>query len=46
MADKGQALVNAARDGKVDEARRLLDEGANIESTDGVRRPALRRASP
>lgn len=47
MAYKGQALVNAAYNGKVDEARRLLDEGANIESTDSVRRPpcaAWRRA--
>ena len=49
MADKGEALYNAAVNGKVDEARRLLDEGANIESTDGyyVRRPpcaAWRRA--
>ena len=47
MADKGQALRNAARNGEVDEARRLLDEGANIEFTDHVRRPpcaAWRRA--
>ena len=39
MADKGEALIDAARDGKVDEARRLLDEGANIEYPDWVRRP-------
>ena len=47
MADKGKALLNAARGGEVDEARRLLDEGVNIESTDNVRRPpcaAWRRA--
>ena len=46
MAAKGEALCKAARDGKVDEARRLLDEGANVEST-YVRRPpcaAWRRA--
>ena len=46
MADKGEALIKAAENGKVDEARRLLDEGANIESTDDVRRPALRRVAP
>ena len=34
MADKGKALLDAASGGKVDEARRLLDEGVNIESTD------------
>ena len=33
MADKGEALLSAAFYGEVDEARRLLDEGANIEST-------------
>ena len=46
MADKGKALRQAAMNGKVDEARRLLDEGANIEYTH-VRRPpcaAWRRA--
>ena len=47
MADKGEALLNAAQNGEVDEARRLLDEGVNIEHPDGVRRPpcaAWRRA--
>ena len=33
MADKGEALLDAAANGKVDEARRLLDEGANVETT-------------
>ena len=48
MADKGKALLKAAEYGEVDEARRLLDDDANIiESTDSVRRPpcaAWRRA--
>ena len=32
MDDRGESLIQAAQDGDVDNARRLLDEGVNIES--------------